>query len=217
MRKKIIPILFVVIFLIGTLMPIKTNAIEWQENYNVNLSYEIKDVNGKKQVVIPVYIENIGVKGGILTCKTKIEYDEKVFENIEIKGTEKWEDIYVKDNKVFASKGIKYSAEKQETPFVIYLTVKKGAITSNTEVSIKNLSVGNAVNEEKAKINYTIKIKLNNLDVIMKVLSIIAVIAIIAIAVIVYIFIIKPKLNKKENTYENINTDENTNEDNNIE
>ena len=220
MRKKIIPILFVFILLIVSLISIKTYAIQWQEKYNVKLEYKIENNNGKKRVVIPVVIENGSIKGGITGIQAKIEYDENVFSSIEIKGTKKWKYFSAVDNKFIGTKNLSQVAEKEENPCIVYLTLKDGVNISETNVSLKNLTLGNAVNQEKSDKEYTITIRLNNNDKIMKAVIIaVSVILLIALAIVIYIFIIKPKLNKKENINPNINEDinEEKNEDDKIE
>lgn len=198
MRKKVISILFIAIILISTLLSYKTYAIEWQEDYNVKLNYKIEENNGKKQVVIPVTIENVNLKGGILACSATIEYDDNVFENIEIKGTEKWEKIYGKNNKFMATKNTEYSAELIENPFIVCLTIKDGAKSGKTEVKIKNLSVGNILKQEKSDRDYKITVKITNNDVLLITIICSSVILVIIALILVYIFIIKPKIEKKK-------------------
>ena len=201
MRKKIIPILFVFILLIVSLISIKTYAIQWQEKYNVKLEYKIEKNNEKKQVVIPLVIENGSIKGGITGIQAKIEYDENVFSSIEIKGTKKWKYFSAVDNKFIGTKNLSQVAEKEENPCIVYLTLKDGVNTSTTNVSVKNLTIGNAVNQEKADKDYTITIRLNNNDIIIKtVIIIISIILVIALIFGIYIFIVKPKIkNNKGN------------------
>lgn len=197
MKKKIIPIIFIVMLFIITLMLCKTYAIEWQEGFKVVLSSEIEKNNGKKQVIIPVSIEDIDIEGGIVAYMAKIVYDENVFESIEVKGTDKWDNPYTVGNKVMGYKKTGEIAEKTEQPFNIILTVKNGAKGSKTKVTIKELSVGSIINAKELNKDYTIEVRLNNIDVIVKTIIYILIIAIVVGALVYYIYIVRPKKKEK--------------------
>ena len=185
----IIVITVLLILLLNT-----TYATETNESFNLTLKDEIIENDDNKEVIIHTYIDEINIEKGIIVYQAKINYDENIFEGLEIEGTEEWNTPTVKNNKLIGySKNGKTINDPGEL-FVIKLKVKENVKDTETNIEIADMQVANTQNLVKSTKNYEAKVQiegLNNSNTLLVFLITIAIILILA-----NIFVIK-RIKKK--------------------
>lgn len=193
-RKLIINIAIMLIIISPIFILNTTHAEETNESFNLTLKDEIIENDDNKEVIIHTYIDEINIEKGIIVYQAKINYDENIFEDLEIEGTEEWNTPTVKNNKLIGySKNGKTINDPGEL-FVIKLKVKENVKDTETNIEIADMQVANTQNLVKSTKNYEAKVQiegLNNSNTLLVFLITIAIILILA-----NIFVIK-RIKKK--------------------
>ena len=193
-RKLIINIAIMLIIISPIFILNTTHAEETNESFNLTLKEEIIENDENKEVIIHTYLDEINIEKGIMVYQAKINYDENIFEDLEIEGTEEWNTPTVKNNKLIGySKNGKTINDPGEL-FVIKLKVKENVKDTETNIEIADMQVANTQNLVKSTKNYEAKVQiegLNNSNTLLVFLITIAIILILA-----NIFVIK-RIKKK--------------------
>lgn len=163
-RKKIISIIMAVILLLSI-----TSQIYATSSIDVAIRTNKEDVMPKQEVVVSVKFENLNqINKGINAYEAMIEYDKKVFEEINTSNfvcQNNWINLkYNKQNNKFVVIK-KVGAKQAEEVLQIKLTVREDAKAGFSEIKIK----GNVVSEGKQDIyadEITAKVEIIRNDII---------------------------------------------------
>ena len=197
--KTIYKILTIFVIIVFIFLLNKTYATQTQENFNITIKDIIKEDNGKREVVIHTYINEIKIEKGIIVYQAKINYDENIFEKIEIEETDIWNKPILKNNKLIGYTKNGKATNKAGELFTLKLTVKENVKDIETNINIEEIEVANTKEKSKASKPYTVAIKIKAAEKTNKTnLLLPIIIAIIITLIIITIYIIKNKNKRKE-------------------
>ena len=195
--KTIYKILTIFVIIVFIFLLNKTCATQTQENFNITIKDVIKEDNGKREVVIHTYINEIKIEKGIIVYQAKINYDENIFENIEIEETDIWNKPILKNNKLIGYTKTGKATNKAGELFTLKLTVKENVKDIETNINIEEIEVANTKEKSKTTKPYTVAIKIKAAEKTNKTnktnLLLPIIIVIIITSIIIAIYIIKKK------------------------
>lgn len=129
--KKILKVIFLSI----AICTISVVSYADKEDFTVKMkSKERKYFPGDK-VEIVVSIENINTDEGIAACSAILDYDEEIFEDVEVQQIDEWDKPTLMDNMIQITRMDMMNSKENQNIAVISLKIKE-------DVSVKNAVIG---------------------------------------------------------------------------